>query len=359
MKIFGEISMKKSLLALAVLASFAGVAHAQSSVTIYGVLDMAVNSESHGVNSKGQGAVTALDSGVQSGSRLGFKGSEDLGNGLKANFKLEMGVNADTGSSAQGGLAFGRAAWVGLSGDFGAVQMGRQNKPVFNAVDSIDPFETGIIGGSAGDSTSATGLGNLFFASNPRQNNTINYSTNNISGFTGTVAYNFGEQAGDAGKSRQIGMSAGYAAGPLSAIFAYNTETDNSTPTVALKHTFAGATYDFGVVKAALAYGKVASDEAIKKVDNKLWMLGATVPVSASSAVLASYTRLATAGNGVGTNNVGNQLALGYVYSLSKRTNLYTSVSRIANQKNSNAGGLADAKGVTERLVNVGVRHMF
>jgi hypothetical protein len=101
---------------------------------------------------------------------------------LKANFKLEMGIQADTGASAQGGLAFGRAAWVGLSGDFGAIQLGRQNKPMFDAVDSIDPFGTGIIGGSATDSTSATGLGNLFFATNPRSNNTANYTTNNLSG---------------------------------------------------------------------------------------------------------------------------------------------------------------------------------
>lgn len=351
--------MKKSLLALAVLASIAGAAQAQSSVTIYGVLDMAINSEKHGALSGGNGSITSLDSGIQSGSRLGFKGSEDLGGGLKANFKLEMGVNADTGSSAQGGLAFGRAAWVGLSGDFGAVQMGRQNKPVFNAVDSIDPFETGLIGGSAKDSTSATGLGNLFFASNPRQNNTINYTTNSLGGFTGSAAYTFGEVAGDAGKSRQIGLSGAYAAGPLSAVLAYHTETNTATPTGTLKHTFAGATYDFGVLKAALAYGKVNSDEAVKVTDNKLWMLGATVPVSAAGAVIGSYTRMTTAGNSVAKDNVGNQLALGYTHSLSKRTNLYTSYARVSNEKNSNAGGLADKAGVTERLVNVGIRHMF
>lgn len=346
--------MKKSLLALAVLSSVAGVAQAQSNVTIYGVLDMAINSESHGAGSAGKGAITSLDSGVQSGSRLGFKGSEDLGNGLKAIFKLEMGVNADTGASAQGGLAFGRAAWVGLAGDFGSVKLGRQNKPVFDAVDSIDPFETGIIGGTAGQSTSATGLGNLFFATNPRQNNTINYTTNNISGFTGSVAYNFGEQAGDAGKSRQIGLSGAYAAGPVSAVLAYNTENDNATVPNTIKHTFAGGTMNFGVAKAALAYGKVtASDNSI---NNKLWMVGVTVPVTAADSIIGSYTRIT---NVAATDNAANQLALGLTHSLSKRTNLYTSISRIANQRNSNAGGLADKNGVTERLINVGIRHMF
>ncbi|QJQ05848.1 porin [Undibacterium piscinae] len=350
--------MKKSLIALAVLSAVAGAAQAQSNVTVYGVLDMAINNESNGVGSGGA-TKTALDSGVQSGSRLGFKGSEDLGGGLKANFKLEMGVNADAGKSAQGGLAFGRAAWVGLSGDFGALQFGRQNKPVFNAVDSIDPFETGIIGGTAGDSTSATGLGNLFFASNPRSDNTANYTTNNLGGFTGTVAYTFGEQAGDTGKASQIGASATYAAGPLSAVIAYNTEKDKSTPALNLKHTFAGLTYNFNVVKLAAAYGLVKADAGYSpngKVDNRLWMIGATVPVSAAGAVIGSYTQT---NDKLVTDGKGNQVALGYTHSLSKRTNLYTSFSRIANGANANAGGLAYKAGVTERMFNVGIRHMF
>jgi predicted porin len=113
--------MKKALLALAVLAAFAGTASAQTNVTMYGVLDMALQHENDGVNS-----TTALDSGIQSGSRLGFKGTEDLGGGLKANFDLEAGVNADTGTSSQGGILFGRQAWVGLSGGFGSLRLGRQ-----------------------------------------------------------------------------------------------------------------------------------------------------------------------------------------------------------------------------------------
>lgn len=110
--------MKKSLIALSVLAAVAGTAQAQSSVTIYGVVDMALQHQNTGDPA---GSTLGLDSGIQSGSRLGFKGSEDLGGGLKANFQLEMGINADTGSSAQGGRAFGRQAFVGLSGNFGAV----------------------------------------------------------------------------------------------------------------------------------------------------------------------------------------------------------------------------------------------
>ncbi|WP_428717673.1 porin [Undibacterium curvum] len=347
--------MKKSLIALAVLAAAAGSAQAQSSVTVYGVLDMAIQAENNGQFSKGKGNIFSLDSGVQSGSRLGFKGSEDLGNGLKANFKLEMGVQADTGASAQGGLAFGRAAWVGLSGDFGAVQLGRQNKPVFDAVDSIDPFSTGIIGGSATDSTSATGLGNLIFATNPRSNNTINYTTNNLSGFTGSVAYTFGEQAGNNSKGRGVGVSGSYAAGPLLVAGAYHTETDTTAAENATKTLFAGATYDFGVAKGALSYGKVKNDN--NTTSYKLWSVGVTVPVSAAGAVISSLTMVKN--DVVSSDNGSNQFALGYTHSLSKRTNLYTSVSRLKNDAKVNAGGIASGIGATERMFNVGIRHMF
>ncbi|MBC3930950.1 porin [Undibacterium curvum] len=347
--------MKKSLIALAVLAAAAGSAQAQSSVTVYGVLDMAFNAENNGQFSKGKGNIFSLDSGVQSGSRLGFKGSEDLGNGLKANFKLEMGVQADTGASAQGGLAFGRAAWVGLSGDFGAVQVGRQNKPIFDAVDAVDPFSTGIIGGSATDSTSATGLGNLLFATNPRSNNTINYTTNNLSGFTGSLAYSAGEQAGNVGSGRGIGVSASYAGGPLLVTGAYHADNNVAVVTNATKTAFIGATYDFGMAKGALSVGKVKTDN--DSVAYKLWSVGVTVPVSAAGAVISSLTMVKN--DVVSSDNASNQFALGYTHSLSKRTNLYTSVSRLKNDAKVNAGGIASGIGATERMFNVGIRHMF
>ncbi|GGX45437.1 porin [Undibacterium squillarum] len=345
--------MKKSLIALSVLAAVAGSAQAQSSVTVYGVLDMAFNAEHNGTGAPGN--KFAVDSGIQSGSRLGFKGSEDLGNGLKANFKLEMGVNADEGKSAQGGLAFGRAAWVGLSGDFGSVQIGRQNKPIFDAVDAVDPFSTGIIGGNAGSSTSATGLGNLVFATNPRINNSINYSTNNLSGFQASVQYGAGEQAGDAGKGRGMGLSASYTAGPLFVTGAYQADNDTAAVVNAIKHAFVGGTYDFGVAKGALSFTKVRSDN--NATQYKLWSVGATVPVSAAGAIIASYSYVTN--DAVKTDNNSGYFGIGYTHSLSKRTNLYTSASRLKNDKNVNAGGIASGNGATELLYNVGIRHMF
>ena len=118
---FGGYPMKKTLLALAVFGAFAGTTSAQSNVTIYGLVDMAIQHENDGANTR-----TALDSGEFAGSRIGFKGSEDLGGGLKVNFQLESGFGADDGKLNQGGRIFGRQAWVGMSGGFGSVNLGRQ-----------------------------------------------------------------------------------------------------------------------------------------------------------------------------------------------------------------------------------------
>lgn len=337
--------MKKSLIALAVLSAVAGVAQAQSSVTMYGVLDMAIQGENRG----GTGNKYALDSGIQSGSRLGFKGTEDLGSGLKANFNLEMGINADTGASAQG-ATFGRNATVGLSGDFGAVNLGRQNIPLFNAVDSIDPFSTGMISGTAGVGTSGYGAAAFFVpVINPRSNNTVNYTSNNYSGFSATGAYTFGEQAGSLTPQRQMGASTTYSAGPITAIAAYHAAGAVPGAYTTQRIAFAGATYDFGMLKAAASYGRYTGGKA--------WMLGATVPVSAVGSVVASVTQATN--NYFSNENKGTQFGIGYTHSLSKRTNLYTSYSRTRNDANSNAGGLASGNGKTDNMANVGIRHMF
>ncbi len=151
--------------------------------------------------------LTALDSGEQSGSRLGFKGSEDLGSGLKAIFNVEMGILADTGSS-QGGLTFGRQAWVGLAGDFGTVKMGRQYTPQFYFFDAVDPFDLGFTSGHAGASTSTGGVFGFLSNSSWRVNNSVSYQSNNMSGFSMMGLYGLGEVAGNNSGNRPVGMSA-------------------------------------------------------------------------------------------------------------------------------------------------------
>lgn len=153
--------MKRIFIVLATAGAFAGVAHAQTSVTVYGILDAGITRETGDAG----GNVWKMATGVQSGNRLGFKGAEDLGGGLKANFQVESGFDLDTGTLRQGGSLFGRQSWVGLSGGFGAVSLGRQYNPLFVALDAIDPFSTGLTGATT----------NLMNPSSVRTNNSIAY----------------------------------------------------------------------------------------------------------------------------------------------------------------------------------------
>jgi len=337
--------MKKSLIALSVLAAISGAAQAQSNVTIYGVVDMAFQAESNGAGKK-----YAIDSGEQSGSRLGFKGTEDLGGGLKAIFDIEAGILADSGAS-QGGLTFGRQSWVGLTGDFGTVKAGRQYTPQFYFFDAVDPFDLGFTSGHAGASTSTGGVFGFLSASAWRVNNSVSYQSNDISGFSAMALYGAGEVAGDIASGRSLGVSAQYAAGPLFVGGVYYTANDAKD--VALKSILVGATYDFGVAKGAFGYSKDKKDDGT--VDQKGFTFGVTVPVTPADAILATAARL--------TDNVANgnstQYAIGATHALSKRTNLYGSLSKVSNDANVNGGGLAASKGASDYLANFGIRHTF
>jgi predicted porin len=343
--------MKKSLLALAVMGAFAGTASAQTNVTVYGLVDIGVER----TDTDATEAKWGLDSGLQSGNRLGFKGSEDLGGGLSAIFTLESGFKLDTGDHDQGGLLFGRQAWVGLNGGFGTVKFGRQYNPLYTAVAAIDPFSTGL----AGNLTNTVNIYGF------RTDNTINYSLA-AGPFSGQVAYGFGEVAGDNSANRQVGLSFGYANGPVSAIIAYHSK-QNATGTANARTTFLGGTYNFGVVKAHASYadnradgqlgtiGKrlglltdaqataLASDETLKTRD---YMLGVSAPVGAGS-VLASFQRK----DDKDSSLEYDLFAVGYEHNLSKRTNLYTSYGH----------GQVSATGVDEKenKFNVGIRHKF
>ena len=124
--------MKKSLILLSVLASVAGTAFAQSSVTMYGVLDAGLNVETPPASTPASaGNQYSLASGISTPSRIGFKGSEDFGASLKALFQLEAGVQLNNGQSTETGTLFNRASWIGLSGDFGTVMLGRQFTPMY------------------------------------------------------------------------------------------------------------------------------------------------------------------------------------------------------------------------------------
>ncbi len=197
--------MKKSLLALAALGAFAGVAHAQSSVTLYGIIDEGFNINT---NSGGKHLYN-LSSGVLQGSRFGLRGTEDLGGGLKAIFVLENGFDVNNGKLGQGGLMFGRQAYVGLSSQFGTVTLGRQYDSV---VDYVGPLEAGdqwggYIAAHPGD---IDNFNNAY-----RTNNTVKYTSANYGGLTFGGTYSFGGQAGNITGNQIWSLGAGYNNGPL------------------------------------------------------------------------------------------------------------------------------------------------
>jgi len=362
--------MKKSFIALALLSAFSGASFAQQSgVTIYGIADVGVQ----GI-STGTGKTFKVQSGQENGSRLGFKGTEDLGNGLKANFVLEQGINIDTGSSAQGGATFGRRSLVGLSSaDFGSVDLGRDKSPTFKMFDNFDPFGSGFInngnglsgiyfiGGTATSPSTATSV------SRGRDNNSIYYATpNTLAGFSALAQYGFGETAGNNTAGRSVGLNLGYKIEGLEV--GYNYVKDNSSTgaatlvTVGKKANTVAVNYDFGVAKPVFIYQKASDDTGVSK---KIFTLGVTVPVDAAGKVLATFTNVkddtAVAGAPAGTT-VGNakQFAVGYEYALSKRTDLYTAYAR-TNQDNTSKGfdAVGTPAGANINEITAGIRHQF
>src|ERR1700760_910310 len=308
--------MKKSLLALAVLTAVSGAAFAQSSVTLYGKVDLGLVLDAGGAAGKS----VRLDSGVTGGSRIGFKGVEDLGGGMKAAFQLETGYCAD---SAQGSPNFctgsnqfmGRQAHGDLTGAFGALSAGRQYSLGFHNLSTIDPFGTGFAGQ----------VNNIVDPSGIRLNNSVTYSTPNIGGVTASAEVAFGEQTGNWQANRETGAGLTYASGPAYAGFTFYDVSNAAGNGAARKNYLLGGTYDFGVVKVHALVQKSTGDATLDVLD---MMGGVTIPVAGGS-VLASYIHH---NDRTAADKDASQLGVGYIYPLSKRTSIYTAFARIQNQ---------------------------
>lgn len=363
--------MKKSLIALAVLAA-SGAAMAQSSVTLYGVLDTGLT------YSKGEESVYGMTHvGGNVNSRLGFRGVEDLGNGLKATFNLEAGMGVDDGNNymdpGSNGMAFRRTSTVGLQGSFGEVRLGRMLTSSYLAVNRYDAFGDTGIGASLAWNIPQTGYA-------PRTENAISYTSPNFSGFKIGAEYGFGEQQ-KASDKRYIGLGATYDNGPLSLGLGFdrlNGDTRNNTVgTENLTTWHLGAAYNFGVAKL-MGFYKQSKDKdagvgaAGDNVKFKTFGLGVTAPVGAAGEVRASYNhyRLSAHVTGFSVPTLkANQMSLGYVHNLSKRTALYGTYSYLKNKNDSgvNMGlelnGAMSGAGLSnngaQHGLQVGVRHAF
>jgi predicted porin len=318
--------MKHTLVALAALTAAAG-AMAQSSVTLFGVVDASVARVSSAGND-----VTGLSSGGLSSSRLGFRGVEDLGGGLAAGFWLEGGLAVDNGTAA--GFKFDRRSTVSLSSkDLGELRLGRDKSPAYLNVETFDPFgDSGVAGINGanliGSASSAAGTAE---GSAPKRfSNSVGYVLPKMGGFFGQVAYSFGEAASNIANDRKasgIAMRFGYGNGPLNVALGYG-QSRGGTDAVGMdyKSTNLGASYNFGVVKPMVLF-------ATEKGNNKhvdLFALGATMPLG-QGELRASYAMFK---DKKASNADSSKLALGYGYNLSKRTQLYASVARMSNDDN-------------------------
>lgn len=399
--------MKKSLIALAVLGAIAGAAQAQTSVTIYGIVDTGitysnkVSTANGGPNgtSSANGSKFAVNSGVIQGSRLGFKGVEDLGGGLKALFQLEAGFSNDTGA-LQGDKGatnlFRRKSVVGLGGNFGSVLLGRQTDILDDVSQWTSVQDFGGVTGSVGH--------NLDRLEGTRTNNSIRYNTPDLAGFTGSLIYGFGETAGQTSSGQSFGLGGQYANGPLGAYAAYYQSKLGNTPSdvslnngtqfagnagdTALKVFSLGASYQAGParlygnwsrVKQPLATawnGTTALTTAsgtpnfysVGSVNNSkadIFELGVNYAVTAPLHLLGSvqYNKLTFVPDGTGLNSNGKliQYNLGTDYFLSKRTDLYAFASYLQAKNAANPGVEGDGTGGTanQTAVTVGIRHKF
>ena len=357
--------MKKTLISLAILAA-TGSAYAQSNVTIYGIMDAGFVSEHGGKN----GNVNKLSAGVANASRIGFKGTEDLGGGLSAVFLLETGIKGDTGEldNANNQL-FNRQAFVGLSSkSAGTLTLGRQYTPWYNAFVQVgDPFQAGL-SGSAKNLFPAGGI-------NVRNSNSVAYKSPSINGVQAEVFYGFGEQK-ESSTGRQLGVSIGYQNGPLNARLAYNNRNNDTVANNVVQgrdighNTLLAVNYDFKVAKAYFMYnsnkglnsvaypnGTAYTATAVApSTDSRNWLVGATVPVSAAGSLVASWASV----DDKSFNRDADQYAVGYLHSLSKRTTAYMSYGKINNKNGASftVGNNAEA-GSGDSAYNIGIRHTF
>ena len=369
--------MQKKLIALAVAGLISAPAFAQSKVEIYGVVDMGYSWKNENVE-RGTSSRSGIDSGQSTGSRLGFRGTEDLGNGLKASFVLEQGINVDRGTSAQNNRTFGRQAYLALSSNtVGTVALGRQYTPQYVIGGLVDPFAHGTVGR----------MDNVYLRED-RLDNLIAYVSPDWGGFSFIAGYT-GSAAGDESISNKGGdievfaITPMFKSGPLLVAFNYHEarlqrsgQSDDKIKVYDLM-----GSYDFGVVKIGAAYGhrKVDNFDYLANAmygqpgfadvgeDSDMWMIGATIPLGANNIhkIMASYSHRDT-DRAVGSDARVSQWALGYEYALSKRTSLYAAYSDINNNsaaKNSGLHGTVGDAGNNglgyQQGANLGIRHTF
>jgi predicted porin len=354
--------MKRLKFAAAVVAALPAFAFAQTSVTLFGILDTSLNFVNAGGSSGQRGSSTQLVSGVAGQSRWGVRGVEDLGGGLSALFHIEGAIKSDDGTgTASGALNFQRRAVVGLGGGFGTVWLGRDYTPGFQSASGSDVgFAAGWQYGLYGthllnwtvDAAAVRGI---------RWDNGIHYVSPNFGGLVVRAAYSAGERDITPNKSsgNNLGISFRYDNGPVNAYFYAHDMKDPAGVATKTKQQGLGGAYTFGDrVRLSVGYGVTDPDGVTKFIGTNVgvamragpgWIMGQVHSMKEDS-----------------TKAKGNTLALSYVYPLSKRTDLIASGGI---QKNNDAGNFAlrasdfqvapAAAGSDPKGFGLGIAHRF
>lgn len=349
--------MQKRQIAVAVGLVAAGLAStpvlAQSNVTVYGVVDAFF---AHGKT--GSAKFTGVQSSGWTGSRLGFRGVEDLGNGLKAVFTLEYGINPDDNSGLGAAPNLSRQQFVGLQGGFGFVGLGQQYHPGYYVFryDAITPVPISpqfVLAAKAGSRMVAGGAARI--------KNAINYKSPKFGGFSINAIYGFNEanELDDRRKGDILGLGVDYANGPLA--FSLNLGHEEQVAgNKDKREIYLGGSYDFGSFKLAGSYQHIKNATVLEHSD-KVWHIGATVPVGAAGKLSVGYGRL----NADADDADASSWAIAYGHSLSKRTTLYAGYGHISNDSGQTVRSPAfvsaanTAPGDTSRNLLMGINHSF
>lgn len=331
---------------LTALLFSSGIAQAQSQITLYGRLDLAMRHISNAT--KAGSSLNELMPGATSSSRWGVRGSEDLGNGLKAHFQLEGGINPDVGSSTQSGRVFGRTSTLGLEGGFGSLIVGRQISLAYEVEGYNEPF----------------GWANVFEPAfiydnytSKRWDNSLRYNARS-GALSGSFMFSLGELAGNGSAGRNAGASLNYASGPLSVNSVYQ-RTHNNSGVIEHELYSIGGSYAVAPFKFNFSFLKHQSDTHIQT--NDVWASGLTYAATPAVDLIAGgyYDRQ--------KKMDGNKKMLSVMcnYKLSNRSNVYVQADQgsIAGAYRTNVfddQGYRYAPGIEKRSsLSLGIRHQF
>jgi len=352
--------------ALAGSTGAAGDAMAQSSVTIFGLIDVGVVRESGGA----AGAVTRITSGMSNGSRLGFKGVEDLGHGWSALFMLESGFQLDDGTLGQGGALFGRQSYMGVRAPIGTLTFGRQYTSHFDTIVLADPFGSGLVA-DAKNLMPSTG------DASTRSTNSIKYTAPSgpaMHGASVELMAAAGEVAGNNKAGAQWGGALGYTGGRWTLRLGHHYRNSDTAQVRrgSGRSILLAAVYNAGPFKAHFGYGidRGFNSSALRNpgnpygypvqpvasTDSTDQLMGISIP-DGRNLWLASWVRK---DDRTGRNQDARQVSVGHRYTLSKRTDTYVALAHISNRNGASyTTGNASEVGTGNRAVSAGVRHQF